>query len=58
MRKPFRQRKVSLFDSIEALVESRNAFVHAGEMDLSLYDRELKRVLGTSLKRSIAATKL
>lgn len=46
MRKPFRRRKISLFDSIEALVEGRNAFVHAGEMNLSLYDRELERTLG------------
>lgn len=45
MRKPFRRRKVNLFDSIESLVKTRNAFVHAGEMDLLLYDRELGRVL-------------
>jgi hypothetical protein len=35
LRKPYRRRKITLFDSIEALVEKRNAIVHAGEMDLS-----------------------
>lgn len=45
MRKPFQRRKVTLFDRIEALVEGRNAFVHAGDMDMSLYDRELEKVM-------------
>jgi hypothetical protein len=45
LRKPYRRRKASLFESIEALVEGRNAFVHAGEMDLSLYDKALQRTL-------------
>jgi hypothetical protein len=45
LRKPYRRRKRSLYDSIEALVERRNAFVHAGEMDLSLYDKALNRTL-------------
>lgn len=45
MRKPFKRRRVTLFDQIEALVDGRNAFVHAGEMDLFLYDREIEKVL-------------
>ncbi|ODU80992.1 hypothetical protein [Novosphingobium sp. SCN 63-17] len=45
LRKPYKRRKVTLFDQIEGLVEGRNAFVHAGDMDLSLYDKELERVL-------------
>jgi hypothetical protein len=45
MRKPFRRRKVSLFDRIEDLIEGRNAFVHVGELDLTLYDREIEKVL-------------
>jgi hypothetical protein len=45
LRKPHRRRKVSLFDSIEELVEGRNAFVHAGEMNLGLFDKELERSL-------------
>ena len=45
MRKPFKRRKETLFDRIEALVEGRNAFVHAGDMDMSLYDRELEKVV-------------
>lgn len=45
LRKPYRRRKVTLYNSIEALVEGRNAFVHAGEMDLSLYDEALNGTL-------------
>jgi hypothetical protein len=45
MRKPFRRRKFSLCDSIESLVEARNAFVHAGDMDMSLFDRRLQAIL-------------
>jgi hypothetical protein len=45
LRKPYRRRKVTLFDSIEVLVEKRNAFVHAGEMNLSLYDKALNSTL-------------
>ncbi|GJM00567.1 MAG: hypothetical protein DHS20C07_22460 [Methyloligella sp.] len=45
LRKPYRSRKLTLYDSIEALVEGRNDFVHTGKMDLTLYDRELERHL-------------
>jgi hypothetical protein len=45
MRKPYKRRKISLFDSIEALVEGRNAFVHAGHMDMELYDKKLTTTL-------------
>lgn len=45
LRKPYRRRKITLFDSIEAMVEKRNIFVHEGEIDLSLYDKNLKRTL-------------
>lgn len=45
MRKPYRKRKVTLFDSIETLVENRNAFVHAGEMDMTLFDKRIKATL-------------
>lgn len=45
MRKPFMNRKTSLYDSIEKLVENRNAFVHAGEIDMVLYDKELTRTI-------------
>ena len=45
MRKPYRRRKLSLYDSIETLVEGRNAFVHSGEMDMSMFDKRLKSVL-------------
>ena len=45
MRKPHRNRKVNLYESIETLVEARNAFVHAGELDMSLYDLKLVTIL-------------
>lgn len=45
MRKPYKCRKVTLYDQIEGLVEGRNAFVHAGDMDMALYDKELDKVL-------------
>lgn len=45
MRKPYRKRKVALYESIEALVESRNAFVHAGQMDRTIFDKQLQTIL-------------
>lgn len=45
MRKPYRTRKVTLYDSIEALVETRNAFVHAGEMDMAMFYKQLQTIL-------------
>jgi hypothetical protein len=55
LRKPYRRRKTTLFDSMEALVERRNAFVHEGDVDLSLFDREMKLILSdivTAVDRS------
>jgi hypothetical protein len=45
MRKPYRGRKVSLYDSLEKLVEGRNNLVHTGELDLSLFDKQLKTAM-------------
>lgn len=45
MRKPYKRRKISLYDSIEALIDERNAFVHEGLMNMTLYDRQLKKTL-------------
>ena len=45
MRKPYKRRKTTLYDQIETLVERRNAFVHVGDMDMSLYDKELQVTL-------------
>lgn len=44
-RKPYRNRTTTLFDSIEELIETRNALVHNGQIDLSLYDKKLQRIL-------------
>lgn len=45
LRKPYRGRKVSLYESIEKLVEGRNSLVHTGELDLTLFDKELKTAM-------------
>lgn len=45
MRKPYKNRKITLYESIESLVENRNAFVHAGQMDMGLFDKQIRRVL-------------
>lgn len=45
LRAPYRNRRTSLYDTIEKLVEGRNAFVHAGHMDMNLYDRQIHKTL-------------
>lgn len=45
MRRPYRGRKVSLYESIEKLVEARNSLVHEGNMDLSLFDSNIQRLI-------------
>jgi hypothetical protein len=45
MRRPYRHRKTSLFDSIEKLVKDRNEFVHAGQMNMDFFDPQLKSAL-------------
>lgn len=45
LRRPYRRRKVSLFDSIDKLVENRNELVHTGRVDISFFDREMNAAL-------------
>ena len=45
LRKPYRLRKKSLFESIEQLVEDRNVFVHTGRMNVKFFDPQLQTVL-------------
>jgi hypothetical protein len=45
LRRPYRRRKTSLFDSIERLVENRNAFVHTGRMNMKFFDAQLTTAL-------------
>lgn len=45
LRKPYRRRKQSLFDSIEMLVEDRNEFVHTGNMNVKFTEEQLERTL-------------
>jgi len=45
MRKPYRRRKISLFDSIESRIEQRNEFVHTGQMDTNFTDKYLQSTL-------------
>lgn len=45
MRKPYRRRRKSLFDSIEQLVEDRNEFVHTGGVNIRFFDAQLNAAL-------------
>jgi hypothetical protein len=45
LRKPYRRRKKSLFDSIEKLVEDRHKFVHTGGMNVKFFDPQLETAL-------------
>lgn len=45
LRKPYRRRKNSLFDSIEQLVEDRHEFVHTGRMNVKFFDPQLETAL-------------
>lgn len=45
LRKPYRNRKIKLYESIEVLVEDRNAMVHSGDLNLRLFDKQLETVL-------------
>lgn len=55
LRKPYRRRRVPLYDSIEALVEQRNALVHAGDISLGLFDKQLETTM-TDLTEAINRT--
>ena len=44
-RKPYRRRKISLYDSIESYVEYRNEFVHSGQMNIRVTDKMVDRIL-------------
>jgi len=41
LKKPYKRRKQSLFESIEERIEHRNEFVHAGTMDLGFTEARL-----------------
>lgn len=45
LRKPYRRRKLSLFEGIESMVLVRNSLVHTGELDLNLFDSKLNSQL-------------
>ena len=45
MRKPYRRRTKSLYDSIEGIVELRNEFVHTGQMDTQLTDKAIEKII-------------
>jgi hypothetical protein len=45
LRKPYRRRKTSLFESIEQLVEDRHVFVHTGRLNSKFFDRQLRSAL-------------
>ena len=45
LRRPYRGRKISLYESIETLVEGRNALVHRGDLNLELFDKQLEATM-------------
>ena len=45
LRKPYRRRKQSLYDAIEARIDQRNEFVHTGNMNVEFTDKELEKTL-------------
>lgn len=44
LRKPYNRRKETLFETIDKLVDLRNAFVHSGYMDTTLTDEKIQRI--------------
>lgn len=44
-RRPYRHRRVSLYDSIETRIEQRNALVHSGTIDTSLFDKQIRTTI-------------
>ena len=52
LRKPYRRRHVTLFDSIEALIKQRNTLVHEGDINLELFDKQLEATM-TDLTEAI-----
>lgn len=45
LRKPYRKRKTSLYDSVDSIIELRNYVVHSGLTDISLTDNRINRIL-------------
>lgn len=45
LKKPYHRRKVSLFDSLTDVINVRDTLVHNGQMDISLFDKEAKKII-------------
>jgi hypothetical protein len=45
LRKPYRRRKTSLYESIERCVKIRNEFVHTGYMDTTMSDKIIQKFI-------------
>lgn len=45
LSKPFRNRKIKLFESLNALVQLRHKFIHASEMDLEFDEKRLQKAI-------------
>jgi len=43
--KPYRRRKVSLFESLDALTARRHNFIHKGVMDITFNDTHVQKAL-------------
>lgn len=45
LSKPFRKRKIKLFESLNELVQVRHKFIHKSEMDLEFDEKRLKKAI-------------
>ena len=45
LRKPYRRRRTSLYESIEKCVEIRNEFVHSGYIDTTMSDKVIEKII-------------
>lgn len=43
--KPYRRRKITLFESLETLIETRHNFVHTGQSDTTLSTKQLRLLM-------------
>lgn len=45
LKKPYHNRKTTLFDSITEVINTRNYIVHTGNMDLRIFDKQILKIM-------------
>ena len=45
LKKPYRRRKKTLYDSITEITDRRNYIVHTGNIDLTLFDKKIQTIM-------------